>query len=123
MANYITYIGDQQFLLEAPAEGAFAKSASEVSGDPRTALATIIEQAKLLASSLGKEIGPALRATGAGMDIAFAIRADLSGTVMVSEDTKKGQFVCTLRFPPMRPTAAPRRPQPAQVAAKPPEAG
>jgi hypothetical protein len=121
MPNYLTRLGDAQILLEAPASGAFAKSASEVEADPRSALVNMVRTIKVVCGYLGEEIGPVARKSGATMEISFAVRADSYGLVMVSESTHVGQFSCTVRFspaPPPRPPGAPGAP-PAPAAAPP----
>lgn len=108
MPNYLAKIGDAQILIEAPASGAFAKSASEVEADPRQAITNIVRTIKVVCGYLGEEIGPVARRSGATMEISFAVRADSYGLVMVSESTTIGQFACTVRFaPPPPPRPAP----------------
>ena len=92
MPNYLTKIGDAQILIEAPASGAFAKSASEVEADPRQAITNMVRTIKVVCGYLGEEIGPVARRSGATMEISFAVRADSYGLVMVSESTTIGQF-------------------------------
>ncbi len=128
MASYLTRIGDKQILLEAPASGAFAKSASEVDADPRTAMENMIKTIKTMANVMGKELGPTVRATGGSLEIAFAVRADGSGLVMVSESADVGQIRCNLRWvpPPRRapgppPQGRPRPGPPKRVGPPPPD--
>lgn len=112
MANYITYLGETQVLLEAPVAGAFAKSDSEIQPDPYKAITNVFETVKLLVEHANKNVGPALRGTGAAFEMSFAVRADSGGLVMISEHANVGQFQCTLKWPPTRPAGPPpSRPQ------------
>lgn len=106
MANYLTQLGDTSILLEAPASGGLSKSDSEVKADPRKAVMNILDTVKTMVKYMGDDLGPTLRASGAGFEMSFAVRADLSGLVMVSEDASKGQFQCVVRWAP----SAPARP-------------
>ncbi len=110
MANYLTFLGDKQFLLEAPASGGLSKSESEVKADPRKAIQNVLETVRTLVQYMGDDIGPAVRASGASFELAFAVRADLSGLVMISEDSKKGQFQCVVRWAPQPPPRPPGPP-------------
>lgn len=115
MPNYMTRIGEAQVLLEAPASGAFAKSSGESEADPRNAIVNMIKTIRVVAAHLGQEIGPIARATGSVLEVAFAVRADSAGLVMVSESTTVGQLCCTVRIappPPARPPGA-EAPRPA----------
>lgn len=103
MANYLTFLGDKQILLEAPASGGLSKSESEVKADPRKAIMNVLETVRTLVTYMGEDIGPAVRASGASFEMSFAVRADLAGLVMVSEDAKKGQFQCVVRWMPQAP--------------------
>lgn len=116
MASYLTRLGDKEILLEAPASDAFAKSDSEVKADPQKALVNCLDTIRTLATAMGQQLGPMMQRSGASFEMSFAVRADGSGLVMVSEDAQTGQFQCTIRFGgrppgpprPQRPPGAPR---------------
>lgn len=113
MASYLTRVGDREILIEAPAASAFAKSEVEIEADPRDAIVNCIRTVQLLANEFGRELSRSLAGTGAAMEINFAVRADTSGMVMVSESASSGQFQCTLRIqgrPPAPRPAPPQRP-------------
>ncbi len=123
MASYLTRIGDQQILLEAPASSAFAKSDLEVDADPAKAIQAIVETIKLFVAFAGAEIGPVMRRSGAAFELSFGVRADETGMVMISENPGTAQFACKLTFPPA-PPAPPARPAgPPRPPGGPPAAG
>lgn len=103
MASYATKIGETALLIEAPASGAFAKSELEITPDKSKAIVNCIDVIKHVARHMVKEIGPITRG-GLAADIAFAVRADGNGLVMVSQDATEGQFQVTLKFVPRRPS-------------------
>lgn len=98
MANYITYIGEKQLLLEAPAVGAFTKSDGGVTASPMRAIQNMVATIKDLAEYMGDELTPVLEQTGASFELSFAVRADGNGLVMVSESAEIGQFQCKLTW-------------------------
>jgi hypothetical protein len=114
MGFYVTKLGDAQIVLEAPASGAFAKGASDVEADPRTAMANIIRNIRQVGSALGSELVPIVRNLGMAMDVSFAVRADSYGVVMVSQNTSEGQFLVTVKMIPGGPPGGgpPRPPGP-----------
>ena len=107
MANYVTYIGETKILLEAPVGAAFAKQDLDVLPDPEKAIENVISSIRLVAKHMAKEVGPALRGSGAAFELSFAVRADNTGLVMISEQANLGQFQCTMKWPPTRPAAKP----------------
>ncbi len=108
MANYLTFMGEQQVLLEAPASGAFAKSDLEVQPDPLKALENMLILIKQVAVHTGRTVGPALAQANGALEMKFAVRADAFGLVMISEASDVGQFQCTLKLLPPRPAPRPR---------------
>lgn len=113
MANYMTFLGDQQILLEAPASGAFSKSELEVQPDPLRALENMLTLIRQVAVHVGHEVNPSLAEAGGALELRFAVRADAFGLVMLSEAADVGQFQCTLKFVPRG--NAPRRAEPKAI--------
>ncbi len=103
MANFITFIGDKQILLEAPVAGAFAKSESEIQPDPRRALENMFATIRTVVEYAGEQIGPAVRKSGAAFELSFAVRSDSFGLVMLSESASVGQIQVSVKWPAMRP--------------------
>lgn len=113
MANFVTYIGEKQILLEAPVAGAFAKSESEMAPDPKRAFQNMFDNIRAIVDYAGEQLGPSIRKTGAAFELSFAVRSDSFGLVMVSEAASVGQLQVTIKWPPMRPAApAPSAPPP-----------
>lgn len=110
MANFLTYIGDKQILLEAPVAGAFAKSESEVQPDPKRAIENMFSTIRTIVEYAGDQIGPVARKSGAAFELSFAVRSDSFGLVMVSEAAQVGQMQVTVKWPPARPPAPPAPP-------------
>lgn len=112
MANFVSYIGETQVVVEAPAKSAFEKSESEVEADPRKALQVMIGVVRELASALGKEIAPVAQKANADIELKFGVRSDTSGMVMISQDSGEGQFNVAMKWaaPPPRPPARPAAP-------------
>jgi hypothetical protein len=109
---YITQLDEQtKLVLEAEASGAFAKSDLEVRPDPEKALVNAIDTARTLTRWLAHELGPTMREVGAEAQIAFSLKADSQGMVMIGMRPGDGQFQCTLTFaraaPPARAEAEP----------------
>lgn len=113
MGFYISRLGDTDIVLEAPATGAFAKGASDVDADPRTAIVNIIRTIRSVGEAMGRELVPMCNSMGAALDVNFGVRADSYGVVMVSQNTSEGQFNVTVRIvprPPSRPPGPPPGP-------------
>lgn len=106
MANFVSYLGETQVVVEAPAKSAFEKSESEVEADPRKALENCVLTVKKLALAFTKEIAPVSKQMGGDIEIRFCIRTDTGGMVMVSQDATEGQFQVAMKWSAPPPTPA-----------------
>ncbi len=96
---YPTLLDDNtQILIEAPASGAIGKSDLEVRPDPLRAVINCQELVGKIARGFATSVGNALDGTGMDFEVEFAVRADGNGSVMISQHTTEGQFICRIKY-------------------------
>jgi hypothetical protein len=107
MAQYITKLGDTEIFMEAAAAGGLSKGSSKANeGNPLKAASNMIKTAVQVSAALSRELAPMARGTGAGVEVTFAVRANSTGLVMVSENSSVGQFKVTVKIGGGRPRPA-----------------
>ena len=82
--------------VESEASGAFTKSDLDVRPDPETAVLKAVEQMEMVARFLAQKMTPAVREYGMDAEIAWSMRIDGNGSVMIGQDVARGQLRCTL---------------------------
>jgi len=87
-------------LLEAETSGAFAKGELEERPVPEKATENAVRSAQLLAMYVADKLKPVLVDRGMAAEIAFGIRCDGNGSVMVAQDPARGQLACKLIIRP-----------------------
>jgi hypothetical protein len=87
-----------QVLIEAPASGALGKSDMEIRPDPLRALLNCQDLVGKIARGFATSVGNALDGTGMDFEVEFAVRADAYGSVMISQHTGEGQFICRIKY-------------------------
>jgi hypothetical protein len=96
----VNFDAETRVLLEGIASGALAKGGSGgMEFIPDTALDNSIALIKKVAQKIADEVAPSIDGSYCAIDIAFSIRADGNGTVMIGQDPSVGQFHVTIRRP------------------------
>lgn len=96
---YITQLDDQtQIVIEAETSSAFAKSDLEVRPNPTMALENAIRTAGQIARRFATEMRPALAGLNADAHVAYSIKCDHNGLVMLASNPDEGQFRVSLNF-------------------------
>jgi hypothetical protein len=91
---------ETQILLEGQASGALVKGRGGPSFMPSEAFKNSIDIIKLVASTVAKEVSPAMVGTGCTYEIEFSVRTDGNGTVMLAQDPSLGQFKVKVSWMP-----------------------
>ncbi|MBW1877673.1 MAG: hypothetical protein JRI25_07335 [Deltaproteobacteria bacterium] len=98
---YPTYLDDDTVLLmETETSGAFMKSDLEERPEPEKATENAVKSAQLLAMYVADKLKPVLVDRGVAAEISFSIRCDGNGSVMVAQDSARGQLACKLIIQP-----------------------
>jgi hypothetical protein len=95
----VNFDSDTRVLLEGQASGALAKGGGGMDFIPDHALDNSIALIKRVAQKIATEVAPAIDGSYCAIDVAFSIRADGNGTVMIAQDPNLGQFHVTIRRP------------------------
>ena len=89
---------ETHILFEGMASGSLAKGSDGRNFIPMDAYKNSIDVIRKVASSIAKEVAPGMVGTGCTFDVQFAVRADGSGTVMLSQNPDHGQFRVTIKW-------------------------
>ena len=104
---YVTDLDDTtQVVIEAETSSAFAKSDLEVRPNPQHALVNAMNTASDFAKRLVLEFREAVDAAGGEAELAFSMKCDHTGLVMIAMNPEEGQLRVSLK---MRPSGSARR--------------
>ena len=99
MAFLVTEISDDvTLMLECETTGAFSKSDMEVRPNPLMAFRNSLDMIGKIGVAFAEQVGPAMAAADAEMDVKFGVKVDGQGAVMVSMRSEECQFNVTMRF-------------------------